>query len=175
LAGKSSGVRAVLPKAPGGKPSSFRHPLLLLGFVVLLSFFFAKLEIQIEGKNGWASSLPTWKIEKHWLLDIFWGGRPMTGYHAWAFSFMFLVFHLHFFLTGTWRPLMECRVLGSLMWFWIAEDFLWFLLNPAYGWNRFAPAFVPWHKSWIWLFPTDYWTFCAVGGILLLLSFRRQS
>jgi hypothetical protein len=49
-------------------------PALLLLWVVLAAFFFAQVEIQIEGPAGWASSLPTWRIEDHWLLDIFWGG-----------------------------------------------------------------------------------------------------
>ena len=63
--------------------------------VFLLGFFFAKLEIAIEGDAGWAENLPTWRIEGHWLLDIFWGGRVMTGYHAWAFpsSLYFFIFH----------------------------------------------------------------------------------
>ena len=57
-------------------------------------------EIQIEGPNGWATSLPTWRIEHHPLLDIFWGGRAMTGYHAWFFSFILLVFHLPHVIYG---------------------------------------------------------------------------
>ncbi len=67
------------------------HLLLLLAWLLLLAFFFAQVEIQIEGARGWAASLPTWRIEGHWLLDLFWGGRPLTGYHAWIFSFMLLV------------------------------------------------------------------------------------
>jgi len=51
------------------------HILLLLCWVLLLGLFFAKTEIQIEGAHGWAASLPTWRIEKHLLLDMFWGGR----------------------------------------------------------------------------------------------------
>ncbi len=53
--------------------------LLTLCWVGLMAFFFAEVEIQIEGGAGWATSLPTWRIEQHWLLDIFWGGRAMTG------------------------------------------------------------------------------------------------
>ena len=71
-------------------------PLLaLLGWVILISYFFAKVEIHIEGRHGWAAQLPTWRIEKHWLLDVFWGGRPLTGYHAWVFPFILLFSHRH--------------------------------------------------------------------------------
>src|SRR5512140_2192169 len=122
------------------------HILIFLIWVLLLAFFFAKVEIQIEGAHGWAAGLPTWRIEKHWLLDIFWGGRPMTGYHAWVFPFMFLMFHLVHALNGRFTWLMEMRCVGSLMLFWIIEDFLWFALNPCFGLAKFSPQFIPWHK-----------------------------
>ena len=75
-------------------PRNGRALLLTLVWVALLALFFAEVEIQIEGAAGWAANLPTWRIEQHWLLDIFWGGRPMTGYHAWVFSFMALIFFI---------------------------------------------------------------------------------
>jgi hypothetical protein len=145
--------------------------LLLLLWVFLLGFFFAKTEIQIEGASGWAASLPTWRIEKHLLLDIFWGGRAMTGYHAWVFSFMFLVFHLPQILPGTFSWRIEARCVAALMLFWIVEDFLWFVLNPAFGLERFSQANVPWHKHWLLGVPTDYLTYMLLGGLLLAWSF----
>ena len=147
------------------------HLMLLLFWVFLPAFFFANVEIQIEGAHGWAASLPTWRIEKHQLLDIFWGGRPMTGYHASIFSFMFLVFHLPQVLLNSFSLRVEARCLGCLMLFWITEDFLWFVMNPAFGIARFSPAFVPWHKQWLLGMPTDYLVFTFVGGALLAWSF----
>lgn len=142
----------------------------LLAYVALLGYFFANVEIQIEGAAGWAAGLPTWRIESHWLLDIFWGGRPMTGYHAWVFSFMALIFHLPLVFFGRWHWRLELRTLGALALFWIIEDYLWFVCNPAYGIERFAPEFVPWHKHWLFGMPTDYVTMgCA--GLLLLFFF----
>src|SRR6185295_3804223 len=122
--------------------------LAALLYVVLLALFFAQVEIQVEGASGWAASLPTWRIERHWLLDWFWGGRPLTGYHAWVFSFMALVFHLPAVLLQRWSWRIELRILGALALFWIIEDWLWFVMNPAFGLARFAPQFVPWHKNW---------------------------
>ena len=60
----------------------------MVTWTLLLSFFFAQLAIQVEGAAGWAANLPTWRIAQDWLLDLFWGGRPMTGYHAWVFPFI---------------------------------------------------------------------------------------
>jgi len=150
------------------------HLLLLLLWVLLLAFFFANVEIQIEGCHGWAASLPTWRIDKHPLLDIFWGGRPMTGYHAWIFSFMFLAFHFPQVLLNSFSLRIEARCLGCLMLFWIVEDYLWFVLNPAFGIDRFSPAFVPWHKQWLLGIPTDYLVFTIVGGALLWWSFAES-
>lgn len=149
------------------------EPALLLSWIALTAFFFAQVEIQIEGPAGWASSLPTWRIEDHWLLDIFWGGRPMSGYHAWVFSFMFLVFHLGVFINFKWSLKIEARIIAALMLFWIIEDFLWFVLNPAFGISSFSPDKIPWHKKWFLNIPVDYWTFTIVSALLLLFSYSK--
>lgn len=134
---------------------------------LLLAYFFAWIEIAIEGPAGWAGNLPTWRIEQHWLLDIFWGSRPMTGYHAWVFPFIFLFFHfpMAFFRRWSWR--LEMRALACVALFWLVEDFLWFVLNPAWGVERFGPQFIPWHKHWIAFAPMEYWLF-APGCVWLL-------
>ena len=146
------------------------HLPTLLGGIVVLSFVFAKVEINIEGEAGWAANLPTWRLEKHWLLDVFFGGRPLTGYHAWALSFMMLMFHFPCLLWWQWSWRVEARVMACFMLFWIAEDLLWFLLNPAWGWRRFNQREVRWHKHWFLGMPTDYWTFALVSVLLLLVS-----
>ena len=146
---------------------------LTLAWVLMLSFFFAQVEIQIEGAGGWAANLPTWRIEHHWLLDIFWGGPAMTGYHAWAFPFMALIFHFPLVFHGHWSWRAECRILACIMVFWTTEDFLWFVCNPAYGLARFNPVGVAWHKHWIAFAPADYW-FALVAAVgLLWLANRR--
>ena len=149
------------------------RPLLLLSWLFLLGLFFANFEIQIEGGNGWAANLPTWRIEKHILLDLFWGGKSLTGYHFWAFTFMLLAFHLPLVMVCRWSPRLEARVLGSVCVFWIVEDFLWFVLNPAFGLAKFNAASVPWHRHWFLGMPTDYAVFLGVGTVLLWFSYRR--
>ena len=143
---------------------------LTLAWTLLLAFFFANVEIQIEGGAGWAANLPTWRIQHHWLLDIFWGGRPMTGYHAWVFPCVALFFHFPMVFMGhfSWRA--EARALACIEVFWITEDFLWFALNPAYGLAKFSPAFVPWHVHWWGPAPVDYWTFLGVAFVLFAFS-----
>lgn len=156
-------------------PFSKFLPVLVLVWVTLLALVFANVEIQIEGANGWAASLPTWRIEHHPLLEIFWGGRPLTGYHALIFAFMAMVFHLPIFMNGSFSFKLEARILGSLIVFWIIEDFIWFIWNPAFGLGKFSPACIPWHKHWLLGMPTDYPVFMIVGSILLWFSFSKWS
>jgi hypothetical protein len=141
-------------------------------FIVVLAYFFGQVEIQIEGPNGWAKNLPTWRIEKHWLLDVFFGGRAMTGYHAWALSFILLFFHLPFAFAVHWSWSGEARALGGLAVFWATEDFLWFVINPAYGIKKFKKEHVPWHPRWVLYLPLDYWIFLPLGVFLIWFSFR---
>ena len=155
--------------------TQFRRLMGMLVWTVLLAYFFANVEIQIEGGAGWAANLPTWRIEHHWLLDIFWGGRAMTGYHAWVFPFIALVFHYPIWFNGRWDWRAEGRILASIMLFWIAEDWLWFLVNPAFGLSRFNPIDVPWHKHWLGPVPIDYWVFSSVGLVLLWLAERKST
>lgn len=145
---------------------------ILLFWILLLAFFFAKVEVHIEGDKGWGAGLPTWRIEKHWLLDIFWGGRPMTGYHAWVFPFMILIFHLVFFMQGAWSLKMEARVIASVIAFWLLEDFLWFAINPYYGLRKFRKEHIPWHSHrWLIFMPVDYWLFLVLSALLFWYSY----
>jgi hypothetical protein len=114
-----------------------------LAMVLVLALLLANEEIQIEGSAGWAANLPTWRIEGGWLLELFWGGRAMTGYHVFIFSFVALFFHFPFALFWRWSWRDEARAVACLALFWVAEDFLWFLLNPAYRWAKFTPPFIP--------------------------------
>lgn len=142
-----------------------------LAAVAVLAFFFAQAEIHIEGGAGWAANLPTWRIENHWLLDVFWGGRAMTGYHMWVFSFVAIFFHFPLFFMGQWTLLLEMRVIACVMLFWVLEDFLWFVINPAFGFKRFRQEHVAWHKRWVWGAPIDYWIFGMLGMILYWYSY----
>jgi len=147
----------------------------LLAWLAVLAVLFAQAEIQIEGARGWAAGLPTWRIVDAPVLRAFFGGREVTGYHVFVFSFMAAVFHLPLFLTLRWSWRLEARVLGSLALFWIAEDALWFALNPAYGLTRLTPAHAPWHPHWLLGVPADYIVFPFVGFGLLVWSYAAPS
>lgn len=143
----------------------------LLGWVALLSALFAQLEIQIEGPHGWAAKLPTWRLPETSPLYRLFGSRPVTGYHVFAFGFMAAVFHLPVFFTDQVSLVLEARILGSLAVFWVLEDFLWFIMNPAYGLSRFRPRHVPWHPHWVLGVPVDYLVGSAAAIALFTYSY----
>src|SRR4029450_3257650 len=48
--------------------------------------------------------------------------------------------------------------------------FLWFVLNPAFGWKRFRKGAVWWHNQrWVGRFPIDYWNGFALSFALAAL------
>lgn len=139
--------------------------------VLATAAVFALLEIQIEGSAGWATGLPTWRWENRWTRLLV-GARAVTGYHLYVHLFVLLMAHA-VFLTGiadfTWRG--EARIIAFLIFFWLAEDYLWFVFNPAFGARRFRREHVWWHApTWWWIMPRDYWIFLPLGALLYLWS-----
>jgi hypothetical protein len=66
------------------------------------------------------------------------------------------------------------RIVAAVILFWVIEDALWFVLNPAFGVAKLTPAHVPWHKHWWGPLPVDYWVSGAIGLVLLFASYRGQ-
>lgn len=145
--------------------------VVFFGLLTAAAFAFALLEVQIEGDQGWARALPTWRVRNRWT-ERFLGGRDITGYHLWIHVFVALLVHLPYAVVPhAWAWATELRILSFLVLFWILEDFLWFVCNPAFGLRRFRPAKVPWHApNWWGPMPRDYWIFIPVGVVLYLAA-----
>ena len=141
--------------------------LILAAFLLALAFTFARVEIEIEGPNGWAANLPTWRISNRWT-KLLYGNRPLTGYHFWLQVFVFLLAHLPFTLQfAPWSWAGELRIIGFVIVFFIVEDFLWFVLNPAFGIRRFRREHIWWHgPTWWWIMPREYWVFLTLGCVM---------
>ncbi|MBP9827791.1 hypothetical protein KBC55_01410 [Patescibacteria group bacterium] len=130
----------------------------------------ACLEIESEGKYGWAHKAPTWYRTTGFfgkLYGMIMGGKPLTGYHLFMFLFTFMIFHVPFFSGVVWSA--EGELLACAMYFaWCTLwDYIWFVLNPAYA-GRFTRNNVWWHSGspWIFgLFPLDY-----LSGVTLSLG-----
>jgi hypothetical protein len=145
-----------------------RHLLFGMGLLAA-SALFALLEIQIEDGSGWASALPTWRYQTAWTRRVL-GARAITGYHIYFHLFVALMAHLPYVLGAaapSWS--LELRILSFLIFFWVVEDFLWFVLNPAFGIRRFRRDLIWWHApNWWGIMPRDYWIFLPPGLALYL-------
>jgi hypothetical protein len=141
-----------------------------IGFLALVSWLFALLEIQIEGRHGWAQKLPTWRMENKWTSAFY--KKPITGYHLCAQGFVFFMAHSSFGLNRVaWNFNDELRILSFVVLFWVLEDFLWFICNQDYGLKRYKPQHISWHRdSWWWIAPRDYWLGTPVGIALYLFG-----
>lgn len=139
--------------------------------VLAAATVFALLEIQIEGSAGWASGLPTWRWENRWTRRLA-GARAITGYHLYVHLFVLVMAHAAYLMgmaEPSWRG--EGRIIAFLIFFWVAEDYLWFVFNPAFGARRFRREHVWWHApTWWWIMPRDYWIFLPLGAWLYAWS-----
>jgi hypothetical protein len=145
--------------------------LLFAATVLAAAAAFAAVEVQIEGESGWAGRLPTWRLDNGFTRAVM-GGRPLTGYHLYCHLFVLVVAHLPMGMGYVpWTLQTEARALAFVALFWVAEDFLWFVINPRYGLGRFREEHIPWHSgAWWWIMPREYWIFLPAGLFLYWFS-----
>lgn len=136
-------------------------------FIFVVSVLTALLEIQIEGKFGFAEKLPTWKVRWAWYRS-FSNGKILTGYHLYLNLLLLLFFHTGFVFSG-WSLAGELMVLSGFSLYIASWDFLWFALNPAFGLRRFSPKHIWWMRRWYGPFPADYYNSVAISGALASL------
>ena len=97
------------------------------------------------------------------------GGKPLTGYNLLMFAATLVAFHLPFAFGAPWTAARELALLAAWVAWSALWDFLWFLLNPAYGWRLFRPGNVWWHSRWLWRLPLDY-SIAVVASLALALA-----
>lgn len=144
-------------------------------FYFLLATLLAMVEIEVEGKFGWAEKLPTWYRTKGLgkLWGILTGSRPLTGYHLWMNIFLLVFIHIGFFNGAKWTIGEELMVIARYLPMAVCWDFMWFVLNPEYGIRKFKGSEIWWHAkaNWIFgLFPADYLVAFVASIILATAS-----
>jgi hypothetical protein len=139
---------------------NYKKVFLLLVIASALAVF----EIQIEGSAGWAKNLPCWRATPGSWQQIIYGlvmnGKPCDGFHLAEIFLLLTMFHLPYVYGAKWGKVAEFETLANFFTMSICWDFLWFILNPAFGWSKFDAVHIWWHMRWIGPFPTDYY-----GGI----------
>lgn len=146
------------------------YTIVLSLFVLFISIITALFEIEVEGPHGWATYLPTWRINTA-IFEKFLNGKSLTGYHLFFYSLLFFMFQFPILITG-WSFATEFLLLSCFFQFTILWDFLWFILNPYFGWKRYIKGNIWWFRTWFGPFPVDYYigltlsaTFATLRGI----------
>lgn len=143
-------------------------------YIFIMALILAILEVQIEGKHGWAANLPTWRPQPNkWYVKIFkkfTAGKEMTGYHLSIFSFVFLIFHLPFFWGNSWSLSKEAEALAVVALFFPVWDYLWFVVNPHFTVKDFKGEHIFWHRSWFLNLPSDYWLAFLISLVLAVVA-----
>lgn len=142
-------------------------------FYFILAALVAMVEIEIEGKYGWAEKLPTWYRTQGFAARVYgviMASRPLTGYHALMFVLIPMFFHLPFASGMEWSIEVELQTLAMYFAWCPLWDFLWFVLNPHYGIGRFQKKYIWWHAKvkWIGRVPLDYLVGIALSVVLAL-------
>ena len=147
-------------------------------FWFFLAMVFAAIEIEVEGKHGWAEKTSTWFRTEGMIAKaygFFMGGKPLTGYHLFMFFLPLLVFHAHFVMGVHWSLVRELLVLALYFAWMPVWDYLWFALNPYYGVKKFKKEHVWWHARSHWLFkftPLDYVFGWIISVLLAAIASR---
>lgn len=135
-----------------------------------IAFALAHLEIQIEGKHGWAGQLPTWRWQSEAVLR--WAGKPVTGYHVFLQLFLLLVIHLPLMYTG-FSLEREAELISLFFLLAVFWDFLWFVCNPHFGLSRFGRGQVWWFRSWFLGLPIPYYSGLGLSLLIYLAAGMR--
>jgi len=141
-------------------------------FLFLVATLLALLEVQIEGTNGWAGALPTWRAEGA-LVRAITGGRPITGYHVYLWLLLLALLHTPLLFTRFTREL-ETRLLGWFFLLTVSWDFLWFVWNPSFGLSRFHSENIWWYSRWLLGIPVDYYVGLALSLLVYLAGARSR-
>lgn len=118
-------------------------------FLCILATVFCCVEIESEGRYGWADKMPTWYRAGHWYNKPF-GNRPITGYHVFMFTLPVLIFHAHFAMGMPWSWEAESTVWSRYFIFCVVWDYYWFILNPFYE-GKFKKTEIWWHAQDHWV------------------------
>jgi hypothetical protein len=136
-------------------------------FLIILAILHAKTELMAEGKLGWGLCFPCWRINNRIINLLI--NKELTGYHFYMLLLFLLMFHSPFlFVDFTLKK--ELIIMGLFFWYWILEDFFWFLESKHYGLRNFKKGRIYWHKRWKFGLPVSYWESIIIGTILLILG-----
>lgn len=145
-------------------------------FWFALALVFAAVEVEIEGRHGWAEKLPTWyRTTGFWarLYGSVMRGKPLTGYHLFMFFLPLLALHGAYFLGAPLTLRNELMILANYACWVSLWDYLWFVINPDYGSAGFRKDRVWWYAQSRWILgrmPLEYVLSVVLSLALALIA-----
>ena len=137
-------------------PCSDNKCIFFIILLITLSFLFALIEIELEGKFGWAEQTPTPNLGN--------SKSSLTLYHLYMAMFMFLAFATIFFVNSEINGANLTYMFAIVLWFFTLEDLFWFVLNPNYKLPGLKNAW--WHNKINNRFPIIYILFPVISTFL---------
>jgi len=150
-------------------------------FWFAIALLLALVEIEVEGRFGWAEKTSTWYRTKGFLVKVWHilaGRKPLTGYHMFFNILILLFIHSGFILGLTWNLETELKLLSSYFILVTSWDFLWFILNPDYGIKNFKKDKIWWFNKSTWvfeIFPIDYLIAVVISFLVAFLNYKLTS
>lgn len=128
---------------------------------VSLATIYSLIEIELEGKCGWAATIPTSQVAK---------GNHFTWYH------LYMIVFLSIMCIGIWWKRYEVpwwkKILIAaffLTWILLLEDFLWFVFSPYFTLKKYKKQNIPWHTKWLGPIPVHNFVGLTILILLALL------
>ena len=147
-------------------------------FIFAFAVVFALIEIEIEGKHGWAAKLPTARnVVGH-----------LTLYHVYMVSLAILVVSGFVYFRER-QPCstvvqkqqqqqqqsslyMVAKIAVHVILYLLLQDFLWFVLNPHYTLTGYQSEAIGWHGGWLGGLPL--FNFVGLGVVVTVLFIARK-
>ena len=122
-------------------------------FINIFAILFALLEIEMEGKHGWAEKLPT----------VASGLGMFTMYHIYMNIIVILVV---FYTTQLLNVNIWTSIHFIILWF-LVEDVAWFILNPYYTLKKYTKEDIWWHGKQKWIYGIPMHNIVGIGFLVL--------
>ncbi len=138
-----------------------------------ISLFLALVEIEVEGKYGWAERIPTWYRTTGFagrLWGLIMGGKPLTGYHLFLNILLLSMFHFKFLDGAEWSGATELTTLAKFFAMTVCWDFMWFVFNPNYTLKNYKRENIWWFAKSYWVFGIFPFDYVAGWGASVLLA-----
>lgn len=124
-----------------------------LYFVLISSFIYSLIEIELEGKNGWMTKIPTANV-------VYVGGKHLTLYHIYMILIIITGVCFQNRMEFTFKSFFHSASYVFL--FLLLEDVLWFIFNPYFTIKKYKKDVVWWHSKQPWIYGIPFHNYLTI-------------